>query len=195
MIKKVTEEIILASKSPRRKQLLKQIDFDFEVVPSQIDEDLNLDLKPFLFVEHYANLKAQNVANEYQNSWVIGADTIVVFNNKIFGKPKDKNESYSMLKRLSGNTHEVFTGISIHHQNKGITHTFHEKTIVEFNTLSDNCISYYINTYNTLDKAGSYGIQDWLSAFIKEINGCFYNVMGLPLAKFYEEFSILNNIK
>ena len=192
MIKKITNKIILASKSPRRKQLLKQIDFDFEVVTSQINEDLNLDLKPFLFVEHYANLKAQNVANEYQNSWVIGADTIVVFNNKIFGKPKDKKESYSMLKRLSGNTHEVFTGISIHHQNKGITHTFHEKTTVEFNTLNDDSISYYINTYNTLDKAGSYGIQDWLSAFIKGIDGCFYNVMGLPLAKFYEEFNILN---
>ena len=99
MIKKVTEEIILASKSPRRKQLLKQIDFDFKVVPSQIDEDIGLDLKPFLFVEHYANLKAQNVANEYQNSWVIGADTIVVFKKNILGKPKNKNETNSMLKK------------------------------------------------------------------------------------------------
>ena len=192
MITKVTDKIILASKSPRRKQLLRQIDFDFKVVPSQIDEDIGLDLKPFLFVEHYANLKAQNVANEYQNSWVIGADTIVVLKNKIFGKPRDKNESYSMLKKLSGNTHEVYTGISIHHQKKGIKHTFHEKTIVEFKTLNNSCISYYIDTYNTLDKAGSYGIQDWLSAFIKGIDGCFYNVMGLPLAKFYEEFDILN---
>ena len=195
MIKKVTEEIILASKSPRRKQLLKQIDFDFEVVPSQIDEDLSLDLKPNLFVEHCANLKAQDIANRNKTSWVIGADTIVVFKNKIFGKPKDKNESSSMLKELSGNTHEVFTGISIHHQKKGIKHTFHEKTIVEFKTLDDESISYYINTYNTFDKAGSYGIQDWLSSFIKRIDGCFYNVMGLPLAKFYEEFNILNNIE
>ena len=192
MIKKITDKIILASKSPRRKQLLRQIDFDFKVVPSEIDEDLSIKLRPFLFVEHYANLKAQNVANKYQNSWVIGADTIVVFNDKIMGKPKDKNESYSMLKELSGNTHNVFTGISIHHQNKDIMHTFHEKTIVEFKTLTNNCISYYINTYNTLDKAGSYGIQDWLSAFVKRIDGCFYNVMGFPLAKFYEEFEILN---
>jgi len=195
MIIKVTDKIILASKSPRREQLLKQIDFNFIVIPSQIDEDLSLDLKPYLFVEHYANLKAQNISNRNKKSWVIGADTIVVFNNKIFGKPKDKNESYSMLKKLSGNTHEVFTGISIHHQKKGIKHTFHEKTEVEFRTLNNYCISYYINTYNTLDKAGSYGIQDWLSAFIKRIDGCFYNVMGLPLAKFYEEFNILNNIK
>ena len=191
MIKKITDKIILASKSPRRKQLLKQIDFVFMVIPSQIDEDLSLNLKPNLFVEHYANLKAQNVAKDYQNSWVIGADTIVVFNEKIFGKPKDKNESFYMLKQLSKNTHEVFTGVSIHNKNKGITHTFHEKTIVEFETLTDNCISYYINTYNTLDKAGSYGIQDWLSAFVKRIDGCFYNVMGFPLAKFYEEFKIL----
>ena len=113
MIKKVTEEIILASKSPRRKQLLKQIDFDFEVVPSQIEEDLSLDLKPNLFVEHYANLKAQNISNRNKKSWVICSDTIVVFKNKIFGKPRDKNESYSMLKKLSGNTHEVYTGISL----------------------------------------------------------------------------------
>tara|TARA_Y100000590_G_scaffold26916_1_gene30277 strand:+ start:111 stop:698 length:588 start_codon:yes stop_codon:yes gene_type:complete len=195
VITKVTDKIILASKSPRRKQLLRQIDFDFKVVPSKIDEDLSLKLKPFLFVEHYANLKAQNVANKYQNSWVIGADTIVALNEKIFGKPKDKNESYSMLKELSGNTHNVFTGISIHHQNKDIRHTFHEKTLVEFKTLTDSCISYYINTYNTLDKAGSYGIQDWLSVFIKRIDGCFYNVMGLPLAKFYEEFSALNELR
>ena len=96
MIKKITDKIILASKSPRRKQLLRQIDFDFKVVPSEIDEDLSIKLRPFLFVENYANLKAQNVANKYQNSWVIGADTIVVFNDKIMGKPKDKNESYSM---------------------------------------------------------------------------------------------------
>ena len=191
----MTDKIILASKSPRRKQLLRQIDFDFKVVPSKIEEDLSLKLKPFLFVEYYANLKAQNVANKYQNSWVIGADTIVVFNENIFGKPKDKNESYSMLKELSGNTHNVFTGISIHHQNKDIRHTFHEKTLVEFKTLTDSCISYYINTYNTLDKAGSYGIQDWLSVFIKRIDGCFYNVMGLPLAKFYEEFSALNELR
>ena len=146
----MTDKIILASKSPRRKQLLRQIDFDFKVVPSKIEEDLSLKLKPFLFVEYYANLKAQNVANKYQNSWVIGADTIVVFNEKIFGKPKDKNESYSMLKELSGNTHNVFTGISIHHQKKGIKHTFHEKTIVEFKTLDNSSISYYINMFHLL---------------------------------------------
>ena len=114
MIKKVTDKIILASNSPRRKQLLEQIDLNFEVITSQIDEDLSLDLEPNIFVEHYANLKAENVANRYKNHWVIGADTVVVYNKKIFGKPKDNDESYVMLKTLSGNTHEVFTGVSIH---------------------------------------------------------------------------------
>jgi len=187
MIKKVTDKIILASNSPRRKQLLEQIDLNFEVITSQIDEDLSLDLEPNIFVEHYANLKAENVANRYKNHWVIGADTVVVYNKKIFGKPKDNDESYVMLKTLSGNTHEVFTGVSIHHLKRGIINTFHERTEVKFKTLSNEYISYYIDTYGALDKAGSYGIQDWFATCVQSINGCFYNVMGLPLAKFYEE--------
>ena len=111
MINNVKDKIILASNSPRRKQLLEQIDLNFEVITSQIDEDLSLDLEPNIFVEHYANLKAENVANRYKNHWVIGADTVVAYNKKIFGKPKDNDESYVMLKTLSGNTHEVFTGV------------------------------------------------------------------------------------
>ena len=188
MINIVKDKIILASNSPRRKQLLEQIDLNFEVITSQIDEDLSLDLEPNIFVEHYANLKAENVANRYKNHWVIGADTVVAYNKKIFGKPKDNDESYVMLKTLSGNTHEVFTGVSIHHLNRGIINTFHERTEVKFKTLSNECISYYIDTYGALDKAGSYGIQDWFATCVQSINGCFYNVMGLPLAKFYEEF-------
>jgi len=188
MIKKVTDKIILASNSPRRKQLLEQIDLNFEVITSKIDEDLSLNLEPHTFVEYYANLKAENVANRYMNHWVIGADTVVAYNKKIFGKPKDNDESYVMLKTLSGNTHEVFTGVSIHHLKRGIINTFHERTEVKFKTLSNEYISYYIDTYGALDKAGSYGIQDWFATCVQSINGCFYNVMGLPLAKFYEEF-------
>ena len=103
--------IILASGSPRRKQLLEQIDLEFEVVPSQIYEDFSLNLSPTDFVEYYAQEKAKDVANSYPDKWVIGADTIVVFESHILGKPKNEKDSFQMLKRLSGNTHQVITEI------------------------------------------------------------------------------------
>ena len=113
---------------------------------------------------------------------------------KIFGKPNNKNESFDMLKRLSGNIHEVYTGVSIQNQSRGIKNTFHDITKVEFNTLTNSDISYYIDRYKPFDKSGSYGIQDGFSIHIKRINGCYYNVMGLPLAKFYDNFSRLINL-
>ena len=178
--------IILASGSPRRKQLLEQIDLEFEVVPSQIYEDFSLNLSPTDFVEYYAQEKAKDVANSYPDKWVIGADTIVVFESHILGKPKNEKDSFQMLKRLSGNTHQVITGVSIQNIKQDISDSFHERTNVTFNTLSDNIINYYIETYKPFDKAGSYGIQDWFAVFVKHIDGCFYNVMGLPLANLWE---------
>ena len=180
--------IILASGSPRRKQLLEQIDLEFEVVPSQIYEDFSLNLSPTDFVEHYAQEKAKDVANSYLDKWVIGADTIVVFESHILGKPKNKKDSFQMLKRLSGNTHQVITGVSIQNIKQDISDSFHERTNVTFNTLSDNIINYYIKTYKPFDKAGSYGIQDWFSVCVNRIDGCFYNVMGFPLSRFYSHF-------
>ena len=180
--------IILASGSPRRKQLLEQIDLEFEVVPSQIYEDFSLNLSPTEFVEYYAQEKAKDVANSYPDKWVIGADTIVVFESHILGKPKNEKDSFQMLKRLSGNTHQVITGVSIQNIKQDISDSFHERTNVTFNTLSDNIINYYIETYNPFDKAGSYGIQDWFSVCVNRIDGCFYNVMGFPLSSFYSHF-------
>ena len=180
--------IILASGSPRRKQLLEQIDLEFEVVPSQIYEDFSLNLSPTDFVEYYAQEKAKDVANSYPDKWVIGADTIVVFESHILGKPKNEKDSFQMLKRLSGNTHQVITGVSIQNIKQDISDSFHERTNVTFNTLSDNIINYYIETYEPFDKAGSYGIQDWFSVCVNRIDGCFYNVMGFPLSRFYSHF-------
>jgi len=180
--------IILASGSPRRKQLLEQIDLEFEVVPSQIYEDFSLNLSPTDFVEYYAQEKAKDVANSYSDKWVIGADTIVVCESHILGKPKNEKDSFQMLKRLSGNTHQVITGVSIQNIKQDISESFHERTNVTFNTLSDNIINYYIETYEPFDKAGSYGIQDWFSVCVNRIDGCFYNVMGFPLSSFYSHF-------
>ena len=180
--------IILASGSPRRKQLLEQIDLEFEVVPSQIYEDFSLNLSPTDFVEYYAQEKAKDVANSYSDKWVIGADTIVVFESHILGKPKNEKDSFQMLKRLSGNTHQVITGVSIQNIKQDISDSFHERTNVTFNTLSDNIINYYIEIYEPFDKAGSYGIQDWFSVCVNRIDGCFYNVMGFPLSSFYSHF-------
>ena len=181
-------QIVLASGSPRRKQLLEQIDLEFEVVPSQINEDFSINLSPTDFVEHYAQEKAKDVAKSYPDKWVIGADTIVVLGSHILGKPKDGNDSFHMLKQLSGNTHQVITGVSIQNINQDISNSFHELTNVTFNSLSDNVINYYIETYKPFDKAGSYGIQDWFSVCVNRIDGCFYNVMGFPLSSFYSHF-------
>ena len=183
--------IVLASGSPRRKQLLEQIDLEFLVIPSQVHEDFDLDLSPEKFVEHYAKEKAKDIAKAHPDKWIIGADTIVVFNAEILGKPKDREDSFRMLKMLSGNTHQVFTGVSIQQSKMQVSDTFHEYTNVTFNTLDDMVISYYIDTYKPFDKAGSYGIQDWFSVCVYHIDGCFYNVMGFPLSMFYSRFSAL----
>jgi septum formation protein len=185
--------IILASASPRRKQLLNMIDIDFEVIPSDVHEDFNIDLNHEDFVQHYAREKSLDIAEKYPDHLVIGADTIVVLDSKILGKPKDEADSFNMLKSLSGRTHTVYTGVSLNHINEKISDTFFEQTQVSFNELSDSVISYYINTYKPLDKAGSYGIQDWFAINVNRIDGCFYNVMGFPLAAFFSHYKKYDN--
>ena len=123
---------------------------------------------------------------KYPTDIIIGADTIVVFNGEIFEKPKDIDESKKMLKALSGNSHKVITGVTIMNKSFGILKTFSEVTEVFVQKIPTKKIEYYINNFNTLDKAGSYGIQEWFSVWIKKINGCYYNVMGLPVSKFYK---------
>ena len=181
-------DIILASASPRRKTILSQIGLKFIAIPSNTIEDFSIELPPEAFCEHWAREKAKNIAKDYPKSYVIGADTIVVLDGKILGKPKDRDDSISMLKSLSGKTHEVLTGVSIIQMDSGVDFSINESTFVEINTLTDFDINNYIEIYKPYDKAGSYGIQDGFSVHIKKINGCFYNVMGLPTSKFYKHF-------
>ena len=185
---------ILASASPRRKDILNQIGIDFSVIPSNINEDFTLNLPPEAFTEHWAREKALNISKNHPRALIIGADTIVVLDGKIIGKPKDKNSSKKMLFKLSGKTHEVITGVSLIQIDSKIDMTFNERTFVSINTLSNNDISHYISKYNPYDKAGSYGIQDGFSVHINKIKGCYYNVMGLPVSKFYMNYRyILEN--
>ena len=185
--------LILASASPRREQLLNQIGLVFSVVPSKVIEDFSLALPPEAFTEHWAREKAKYVAENNPDTMVVGADTIVVLNGKILGKPKNELDSFSMLQSLSGHTHEVITGMSFLKVDSGIDFTFNERTYVSFKTLSDSDIRYYIDNYYPFDKAGSYGIQDWFSIHIRQIKGCYFNVMGLPLSSFYSHYSRLTN--
>ena len=185
------KSIILASASPRRKQLLTQIGFDFSVVPSTIEEDLSLPLPPEAFTEHWARKKAKNVAENYPDSLIIGADTVVVLNGEIMGKPINEKDSVLMLRSLSGTTHEVITGVSLLLLESEIDITFNERTLVSFNTLNKNDILKYIHNYNPYDKAGSYGIQDGFSIHIHKVQGCYYNVMGLPVSSFYTHYRAL----
>ena len=185
---------ILASASPRRKDILNQIGIDFSVIPSNINEDFNLNLPPQAFTEHWAREKALNISKNHPRALIIGADTIVVLDGEIIGKPKDKNSSKKMLFKLSGKTHEVITGVSLIQIDSKIDMTFNARTFVSINTLNNNDISHYISKYNPYDKAGSYGIQDGFSVHINKIKGCYYNVMGLPVSKFYMNYRyILEN--
>ena len=181
--------IILASKSPRREHILKNIGLKFETIPSNISEKLDSNFSAKKLSEYLSMKKAEKVSETYRNKIIIGADTIVYLDKKIFGKPRNKDENYKMLKTLSGRTHKVVTGVSILHKDKGIQKTFSQITNVTVRKIPNDELLYYINHYSTLDKAGGYGIQDWFSVWIKKINGCYYNVMGLPLSKFYEHYN------
>ncbi|MEE8341549.1 MAG: Maf family protein [Candidatus Neomarinimicrobiota bacterium] len=181
--------IILASNSPRRKELLELIDLPFKAISSSVHEDFNIDLKPIEFVKHYAKLKALDIAKDFQDHLVIGADTVVVLNDEIIGKPIDENNSKSILGKLSGKTHTVITGVALVWLEKNVTDIFNEITNVTFRRLTDEQIQYYIDNYHPFDKAGSYGIQDWFAVCVKRIDGCFYNVMGMPLSNFYKHFT------
>tara|TARA_X000001036_G_scaffold433051_1_gene469992 strand:+ start:12592 stop:13179 length:588 start_codon:yes stop_codon:yes gene_type:complete len=190
-----SSKIILASKSPRRKKILNLIGLDFIIKPSNVDEHLNLDLTPEDFVQYWSKKKAEKISVVNKNKLIIGADTIVSLDGKILGKPKNKEQSYFMLKNLSGQTHKVITGVTIINKQKNILRTFSETTKVYVKDITNNDIIYYINNYSTLDKAGGYGIQDWFTIWIKKIDGCFYNVMGFPLSKFYKNYIELENVK
>ena len=179
---------ILASKSPRRKYLLNQIGFKFSVLQSDFSEDLDSDLPPNALAETLARGKASKLAKIYQNNIIIGADTIVCNSYKIFGKPRNEQERIIMLKNLSGKSHEVITGVALIALNEGIDYTFNQRTIVKVKNISDEELRLYAESFQGLDKAGGYGIQDGFSIFIEEIQGCYFNVMGFPLSSFYKHY-------
>tara|TARA_B100000073_G_scaffold1234_1_gene1115 strand:+ start:946 stop:1536 length:591 start_codon:yes stop_codon:yes gene_type:complete len=186
-------ENILASSSPRRKELLNQIGFNFKIIGSNVTEHSNLNFPPEAFAEYWAREKSKAVAKSHPESIVIGADTIVSLNGAIYGKPKNETNSINMLMSLSGKTHEVVTGVSFICYSKDIDITVNERTYVKVAKLDKKAIINYIKKYAPYDKAGSYGIQDGFSVFIEKINGCYYNVMGLPLSSFYKTYNILFN--
>ena len=183
---KITKKLILASRSPRRQILLKQIGLQFEALESGVDENLEDIRVPVDHVTILSQRKALEIGKKIDDGFVIGADTIVVLDGKILGKPKDEKDAVKMLNTLSGRTHKVYTGFTILDRPSNKLHTAFEVTDVTFRKLSPDEIKQYVGTGSPMDKAGAYGIQDDYGAvFVEKIDGCFYNVVGFPLTKFY----------
>lgn len=180
-------KIILASSSPRRKELMELAGYDFEVICADIVEVIPEEAMPQEVVMSLALQKAQAVAAEHKEAVVIGSDTVVALDGKILGKPHSEQEACEMLRSLSGRTHKVFTGVAI--VCGGKVKNFFDETDVEFYSLGDDEIKKYVATGEPTDKAGAYGIQGKGSVLVKRINGDFFSVMGLPIAKLYREMS------
>jgi septum formation protein len=186
--------IILASRSPRRQQLLRELGLKFDVIIKDYSETYPEGLGGEEIARYVAHQKAASFKNDISdNEIVIAADTIVWCNNKVLGKPLNREDAICMLKEISGNTHEVITGVCLYTCCK--EETFSESTKVIFNTLSDDEIYYYIDKYKPYDKAGAYGIQEWIGiAACSHIEGSYFNVVGLPVQRLYKELQsfILN---
>lgn len=189
-------DIVLASASPRRADLFRQMNLKFTVDPSGADEDGYDGLPPDSLVKRLAAVKGEDVAARHKNALVVAADTIVVLDNEILGKPADEQEASKMLNRLSGCSHDVYSGVwAATVDGRGaieISFSFSERTKVTFSPLSQGEIDYYVSGGSPLDKAGSYGIQDDYGAlFVEKIIGDYYNVVGFPMNAFYQNLKIL----
>jgi septum formation protein len=179
------QHLVLASSSPRRKELLENLHLAFEISSSEVDESFAPGLMPEEIVTELAYRKAKEVAKQYPSSFVIGADTIVVANERILGKPQTEAEATEMLCILSGKTHAVYTGVAIIHGN--IETSFYEKTEVTFWELTEDEINAYIKSGEPFDKAGGYGIQGFGSTLVKQISGDYFAVVGLPVSRLVRE--------
>lgn len=177
--------IVLASASPRRRELLQQLGLDFTVRPAQIKEEYPENLGMTAIPEYLSDLKADALAATMaDDELIITADTIVWKTDTALGKPANREEAFQMIKLLSGNQHQVITGVSLLTKEK--KRSFHAVTEVCFEELSDDEINYYLDYYHPMDKAGAYGIQEWIGfVAVSKIEGSFYNVMGLPIHKLY----------
>jgi len=179
----MNSRLILASQSPRRYELLKQMGLDVEVVPSQVIEDFVQVESPREHVIRLAEAKAREVAGKYLDRWVVAADTIVCINGSILGKPKCREEAVEMLHRLSGKEHLVLTGFSVYHLEKGMDDKETVQTAVKVKTLTSAEMEWYVQTGESFDKAGGYAIQGIGSFMIESIRGSYTNVVGLPLCE------------
>ena len=192
MLKKLSKQynIILGSASPRRKELLSDIGLKFSIKTTNKEETFSNSMSKEEIAEFLAKQKSEFISEKLQqNDLLITADTIVTFNNKLLNKPKNKEEAFKTLTKLSANTHKVITGVCIKSKNKEIV--FSATTLVTFKALSEDEIHHYINKYNPYDKAGAYGIQDWIGKIgIKNINGSYTNVVGLPISELYQHLKL-----
>ncbi len=180
------KHIILASGSPRRQQFLKDLQLDFTVKLKEVEEIFPKKLKGKEITEFLAKLKASPFTNLKENDILITADTIVWYKNKMMGKPKSADEAIAMLQKLSGKKHNVYSSVCLKSKDKEVV--FSAKTTVFFKKITDDEIRYYVTNFNPTDKAGSYGIQEWLGYIgVKKIKGSFFNVVGFPVHKFYKE--------
>ncbi|MDO5390468.1 MAG: Maf family protein [Eubacteriales bacterium] len=184
------KKIILASASPRRKELLEQIGLSFQIEPARGEEHIT-SVIPREVVEELSYQKAMEVAqlHKEEDTLILGADTIVVYDDKIMGKPSDEEDAKEMLRKLSGRTHCVFTGVTavLWTNQKKTVRTFSEKTEVTFYPMSEEEIMFYVKTKEPMDKAGAYGIQGIGAKYIQAICGDYNNVVGLPVARLYQE--------
>lgn len=179
------KKIILASKSPRRQMILTEMGIDFTVKPVEILEDHTVNLPADEIARHIAEQKVKQFPYLKKDVIVIAADTTVIINNNILGKPKDREEAERMLSSLSGRSHHVNTGVAIKDMYRMIS--FSDTTWVNFRTLTDREINYYIDNFEPYDKAGSYGIQEWIGMIaIDRIEGSYFTAMGLPIHKLYD---------
>jgi septum formation protein len=175
--------LVLASSSPRRHELLKQLGLDFVVIPSEVEENFIEGESPKEHVIRLAEAKALDVGNRYPDCWVIGADTIVYVDGIILGKPSSQEEALEMLRLISGKEHRVLTGVSVRHFKKGKSECETVETAVKVKTLTPVEMEWYVRTGEPFDKAGGYGIQGIGSFMIESINGSYTNVVGLPLCE------------
>jgi len=181
--------VILASASPRRKELLKRIFKDFSIVPADIDETIPEDIGPEFAPVFLSAEKAEAIAADHPDDLIIAADTIVFADGKILGKPRNSQEAKDMLRLLSGNTHKVITGCCVR-KGKNIC-SFAEESLVRFFDLSDEEIEHYVSSGSADGKAGAYGIQDGGALFVERIEGDFYNIVGLPIGRLNREIQSL----
>lgn len=185
------KKIILASNSPRRKELMKYLDLEFEIIASDIEEVLDPKLEHDELVMELAFQKSYSIFKNNKDAIVLGFDTLVVLDDYVLGKPKDEEEAKIFLKLLSGNTHRVLTGCSI--LSKGFSKSFYTDAYVTFMDLTDQDIDDYINTKEPMDKAGAYGIQAYGSKLVKSINGDYFTIVGFPIARLNQELKKILN--